>query len=482
MINAIFRYFAVIFCIVLLSKADNSLDRKPYSGRRPPVFRPVDTSGTKGSLSEQYGVTFKTNNEGSCQPWWPKLSESYNEARDAIISALQAIDRPGVPRPPRANTQGRAAWDRTSRLVAALWDIHVSDDGWKKDGSRSIAVFEQIKCAYLPFLPFTNSSRVTLIPAAVYNDYLAETKFHGRQPKYELFCGTDWLEWGVREGVQGWWSIFKTPNNEPMLRPPHFPRPVSRGPLSNQPFDICNGGEAATLKRQNTVILCPKLLQKASSFDAIQRRMDGQPWSGRNGVDQEPSVGDLESTLAREWIFEWGHLIQRCKLTCPSFLDCLNSSCFSANCYPLPGSTPPHIDSKGKNHGGSAIGYSSCVNLARYAPQLALDSSPDTYSLFAVMVHASYADWSKGYGSDPQIFTIPSRDTSAGPGKRPVGPPRRDTFSEPSRDKRPVGPPRKDSFSKKDRDHGSLAPGLVEKAASVLKDEAIKYCKSRFGR
>ena len=144
------------------------------------------------------------------------------------------------------------------------------------------------------------------------------------------------------------------------------------------------------------------------------------------------------------------------------------------------------------------MGYSSCVNLARYAPQLALDSSPDTYALFAVMVHASYADWSKGYGSDPQTFTIPSRDTSAGPDKRPVGPPRRDTFSEPDRGRRPVGPPRKDSFSEPKRGkrpgsvprkdsssrnhHGreNLEPGLLEKAASVLKDEALKYCKSRF--
>ena len=148
MTNIFLRHLAISFFFVLFLRAVDSFDSKPYSGRRPPIFRPIDTSETKGSLSEQYGVTFKTNSQGSCQPWWPKLSESYNEARDAVLSAIQGIDRLGVPRPPRANKQGRAAWDRTGRLVAALWDIHVSEEGWKKDGSRSTKVFEQMKCAY----------------------------------------------------------------------------------------------------------------------------------------------------------------------------------------------------------------------------------------------------------------------------------------------------------------------------------------------
>ncbi|KAL9077296.1 MAG: hypothetical protein Q9157_003415 [Trypethelium eluteriae] len=123
------------------------------------------------------------------------------------------------------------------------------------------------------------------------------------------------------------------------------------------------------------------------------------------------------------------------------------------------------------------MGYSSCVNLARYAPQLALDSSPETYALFAVMVHASYADWTKGYASDPQTFTVSSQDISSGTGRRPIGPPRRDTFSGPNPNSRPRPPSRTDSSSGRDRNHRGPPPGLIEKGIESLAREAIKYCK-----
>ncbi|KAF2235913.1 hypothetical protein EV356DRAFT_89616 [Viridothelium virens] len=432
MIHAILQFSTIIILIVLHSQGGVSDDNKAYSGRPGAIFRPVDTSATKGSLSEQYGVTFKTNKEGSCQPWWPKLSKSFDEARDAVLSALQALDHLGVPRPPRENRQGRGIWDRSARSVAALWDIHVSDGGWKKDGRRSVAVFEQIQ--------------------AVYNSYLDETKYHGRLPKYELYCGTDWLEWDTVNGEPGWWSIYKTSSNGPFLSPPRFRPPIKSGPLSSQPFDLCNGGEAATLKRQNAVIMCPNFLRQATDLDTVQRRTSPQSSAGRSDPLRERMIEDLENTLAREWIFQWGHLIQRW-------------------------TTPPHIDSRGDNRGGSTMGYSSCVNLARYAPQLALDSSPETYALFAVMVHASYADWTKGYASDPQTFTVSSQDISSGTGRRPIGPPRRDTFSGPNPNSRPRPPSRTDSSSGRDRNHRGPPPGLIEKGIESLAREAIKYCK-----